>query len=96
MVRDDGAPLTINLEGRLFIPMRDVHGKLWSLQYISDDGRKMYHPGGSKEGSHFVIRNRTEYAEQRPLFFAEGYATAASVHALTGGEEVIAAFDAGI
>ena len=46
--KDDGEPRVISLKGKLFVPMRDVHGKLWSLQYINDDGRKMYHPGGKK------------------------------------------------
>jgi phage/plasmid primase-like uncharacterized protein len=35
--------------------MRDMDGKLWSLQYINPDGGKWYHPGGRKEGCQFAF-----------------------------------------
>jgi phage/plasmid primase-like uncharacterized protein len=86
---EDGAPRTIDLAGRLFIPMRGVHCKLWSLQYINDDGRKMYHPSGRKEGCFFYIPG-----DGYPHFVAEGYATAATVHQLSASP-VLVAFDTG-
>jgi putative DNA primase/helicase len=89
---DDGAQRIIDLAGRLFVPMHDVQGKLWSLQYISDDGRKRYHPGGRKDGRYHLIRS--DGAVQH-LFIAEGYATGASVHELSGKCPVAIAFDAG-
>ena len=91
VIKDD-VPRVIDLAGRLFVPMRDVQGKLWSLQYISADGRKMYHPGGRKEGCHHLIRS--DGATQH-LFIAEGYSTGASVHELSGKRPVAVAFDAG-
>jgi putative DNA primase/helicase len=89
---DDGAPRTIDLAGRLFVPMRDVQGKQWSLQYISDDGRKRYHPGGRKECCHHLIRSD---GGSPHLFIAEGYSTGASVHEISGKCPVAVAFDAG-
>jgi putative DNA primase/helicase len=88
--RDDGSPHIIHLEGKLFIPMLDVTGKLWSLQYIRDDGLKRYHPGGRKEGLFFPIEGL-----QGTGFVAEGYATGASVHQLSGGYATAVAFDSG-
>jgi putative DNA primase/helicase len=88
--RDDGSPHIVDLKGKLFVPMLDVHGKLWSLQYISDEGRKRYHPGGRKEALLFPIcgLNGT-------CFVVEGYATGASVHQLSGGFTTVVAFDSG-
>jgi putative DNA primase/helicase len=89
-ILDGGSRYSINLAGKLFVPMRAIHGKLWTLQYISDDGRKMYHPGGRKDGGRFVIPGAGP-----ANCFVEGYATGASVHALSDGLPVIVAFDAG-
>jgi phage/plasmid primase-like uncharacterized protein len=87
---DDGAPRTIDLAGRLFVPMRDVHDKLWSLQYIRDDGLKRYYPGGRKEGCHFVIAGNGA-----GVCLVEGYSTGASVRELSDGRPVLVTFDAG-
>jgi putative DNA primase/helicase len=89
--RDDGTQYVVNLEGKLFVPMRDERGKLCSLQYITDDGRKRYHPGGRKEGCHFTIGNLEGV---KPICVAEGYATAASVNQLSE-LPTITAFDSG-
>jgi putative DNA primase/helicase len=88
--RDDGSPHIVNLEGKLFVPMRDLQGKLWSLQYISDDGRKRYHPGGRKDALLFPICGLIG-----TCFVVEGYATGASVHQLSGGYATAVAFDSG-
>jgi len=74
---------------RLLIPMRDAAGKLHSLQAISPEGDKRFHPGGRIKGCYHAIG--------RPagrLVIAEGYATAASIHEATG-EAVAVAFNAG-
>src|SRR5436853_97869 len=57
-----------------------LDGKIWSLQTISADGEKHYTAGGRKKGLHALIG---EYDPARPLVFAEGFATAASVHQAT-------------
>jgi putative DNA primase/helicase len=88
----DGVPRTVDLAGRLFIPMRDMDGKLWSLQYINPDGGKWYHPGGRKEGCQFafdIVANRDQ------VIICEGYATATSLADMMKSVPVVAAFDAG-
>lgn len=60
--------------------MRDLNGKIWSLQTISAEGEKHYTAGGRKKGLHFIVG---EYDPARPLVFAEGFATAATVHQAT-------------
>jgi putative DNA primase/helicase len=88
----DGAPRVVDLAGRLFIPMRDIDGKLWSLQYINPDGGKWYHPGGRKEGCLFafdIASNRDQ------VIICEGYATATSLADMMKSVPVVAAFDAG-
>jgi phage/plasmid primase-like uncharacterized protein len=91
-IRDGGEPHVTSLEGKLFVPMRDLGGKLWSIQYIRDDGMKRYHPGGRKEGCHFVIGPVGMH--ETPMCIAEGYATAASVFSIADAATV-AAFDSG-
>ena len=69
--------LRIDSKNRLVVPMRDLDGKIWSLQTISAEGEKQYTAGGRKKGLHVIVG---EYDPARPLVFAEGFATAASVH----------------
>ena len=62
--------------GSIAVPLRDADGKLWSLQAINDQGTKLFPKYGRKSGCFHLIG---EVLEQRALFVAEGYATAASV-----------------
>lgn len=78
-------------DGRLLIPVQDTAGKVWSLQHVSANGMKHFHPEGRLESGHFVIGDLNRAG---PLLIAEGYATAASVHALTN-QPTVAAFNAG-
>ena len=73
------------------MPVQDVDGKLWSLQRIGPDGTKQFKEGGRVDGGHFVIG---EVDQRGPLLIAEGYATAATVHELSGQPTVVA-FNAG-
>lgn len=77
--------------GRLLVPVRDVGGHLWSLQRIDRDGFKAFHEGGRVQGGHHVIG---DIEQSGPLLIAEGYATAATLHDLTGAP-VLVAFHAG-
>jgi phage/plasmid primase-like uncharacterized protein/uncharacterized protein YjbI with pentapeptide repeats len=83
--------LRIDSQNRLVIPMRDLDGKIWSLQTISADGEKHYTSGGRKKGLHAMVG---AYDPAKPLVFAEGFATAASVHQATG-HPVAVVFDSG-
>jgi putative DNA primase/helicase len=79
----------------LLVPMRSPSGTLHSLQAIYPekiDGRdKDFLPHGEKAGKFHLIG---EISADVPLCVAEGYATAASLHQVTGWP-VAVAFDAG-
>jgi len=77
--------------GRLLVPVQDADGKLWSFQRIGQDGFKQFYEGGRVEGGHFVIG---DLAHPGPVLIAEGYATAATLHELTGRPAIVA-FNAG-
>ncbi len=77
--------------GNLLVPMRDVAGKIWSLQTIDQDGAKLYLKDGRKVGTHAVLGT---LAPGMPIVIAEGYATAATMREVTG-LPTIAAFDSG-
>jgi len=91
-VRDqDGKPREVSIAGQLLIPVADASGKLSSLQFVRQDGAKMFMPDGRVEGGHHVIG---DVRQPGPLVIAEGYATAATVHELMDAP-VIVAFNAG-
>ena len=71
----------------LLVPLRDTAGRLHSLQTIDTEGDKRYR--GKKKGCYHAIGR-----PQGLLVIAEGYATAASIHAATG-HAVAVAFDSG-
>ena len=78
-----------------YIPVIDVTGKVWSMQYISEDGTKRFAKNSRKEGCfHALGGGLNAIAEAPVIVIAEGYATAASI-----SQELefstIAAFDAG-
>lgn len=75
--------------GNLIIPAYDHQGTIHTLQFISPDGTKRFLSGGTKKGHFYTIPGHGER-----IYFAEGYATAATIHAATGAT-VVVAFDAG-
>jgi putative DNA primase/helicase len=75
----------------LLIPMRDEHGDLVNLQLIDADGHKRFLGGGIKKGCSFEIGKAVGAYR---ILFAEGFATAASLHE-AAGYPVIVTFDAG-
>jgi len=62
----------------------------FSLQYISGDGTKKFLSGSRVKGHFFLIGND----RSGPLYVAEGFATAASIHEATGVQAAVA-FNAG-
>ena len=78
-----------NYKECLVIPLKDVDGKLWSLQFINENSEKRFLSGGKKKGCYFLIGTLAENA-----FICEGYATGATVYECTG-EPVVVAFDSG-
>jgi len=78
-------------ENLMVVPLRDIKGKLWSLQYISPDGTKRFLFGGRKKGCFHTLGT---LEDGKSIIFTEGYATGASVHMATQQTTVIV-FDAG-
>ena len=68
-------------DGRLMIPLYGEDGKISSIQYIDNDGGKLYHPGGQTGGKFWMLGTMDEPGT---LFVAEGFATAATIHETTG------------
>ncbi|GLH67311.1 DUF3987 domain-containing protein [Geothrix edaphica] len=90
-IKAHGARIVSNgyRKGDLVLPVRDAEGKLHSLQFIGQDGGKLFLPGGRKRACYFSIGKPAGV-----LYVAEGFATAASIHEATG-QAVAVAFDAG-
>ncbi|BBM65273.1 hypothetical protein VA249_19190 [Vibrio alfacsensis] len=72
----------------LLIPVSDKDGNLLTLQAINERGDKMFMSGGATKGGMFTFNGDDE-----KVFIAEGFATAASIHAATGNT-VVCAFNA--
>jgi phage/plasmid primase-like uncharacterized protein len=72
-------------DGRLVVPLYDEDGDLSSLQYISADGKKLYHTGGAT-GSRYWVLGEID----KTLYIAEGFATAATIREATGKPVVVA------
>ena len=79
----------------LLIPLRTASGKLASVQAIFSEKRgdrdKDFLKGGAKTGAYFVIG---DLDASNKILIAEGYATAATLHEVTGHAAVMAC-DAG-
>lgn len=74
--------------GDLLIPLSNADGVVVNLQRINSKGEKLFLTGARKKGTAYRIEG-TE-----PALIAEGYATAATVHAATG-QAVYVGLDAG-
>ena len=77
-----------------FIPVIDVNNKLWSMQYIQEDGTKRFAKDGRKEGCFHVVGGMDALARAPAIVIGEGYATAATLSE-TVGFATVAAFDSG-
>jgi putative DNA primase/helicase len=65
----------------LIVPLQDARGDLWNLQFIQPDGTKRFLRGGMTKGLFTFIG---EIKETGRTYIAEGFATVATVHQLTG------------
>ncbi len=87
----DGIGVKYDGFGNIYVPARDVDGRLWSYQRIGPDGSKWFHPGGRIRGCFHTLGNINGTDD---VFIAEGFATAASIYLATG-IPTIAAYHAG-
>lgn len=78
--------------GALVVPFYDVNGGFRTLQYIPPDGEKYLYKDAPKSGHFRVEGGRLTNGE--PILYAEGYATARSLHLVTG-RPVVMTIDAG-
>jgi phage/plasmid primase-like uncharacterized protein len=74
-------------DGRLVVPLYDQDGTLSSLQYIDADGGKLYHAGAPTGGRFWQVGTLDEPGT---LYVAEGFATAATIHEVSGRPCIVA------
>jgi putative DNA primase/helicase len=86
--------------GDLLVPGYDVEGKLWTIQYIKEDGTKRFAKDSRKHGCFHVvgaansIEGLQKLGNSPVIAIGEGYATAVTV-AKYGNVPAVAAFDSG-
>jgi putative DNA primase/helicase len=68
--------------GDVVVPLHDVNGALVNLQLINADGLKRTLKGGQVKGAWHTLEGQKQAGKR--LWIAEGYATALTVHHLTG------------
>jgi putative DNA primase/helicase len=74
--------------GDVVMPLHDASGALVNLQLINADGLKRTLKGGQVKGASHLIEGRKQAGKR--LWIAEGYATALTVHHLTGETVMVA------
>jgi putative DNA primase/helicase len=77
-------------QGReILVPCRDIDGKLWGLQRILEDGKKLFFPNQKIQECFFTIGEI-----DKEVLICEGFATGASIHEATE-KAVVVCFNAG-
>ncbi|ELY5804948.1 toprim domain-containing protein [Cronobacter sakazakii] len=74
--------------GDVAVPLYDESGSLVNLQLINSDGIKRTLKGGAVKGACHTIEGKKQAGKR--LWIAEGYATALTVHHLTGETVMVA------
>ena len=74
--------------GDLVVPLYDDSGALVNLQLINSEGLKRTLKGGAVKGTCHIIEGQKQAGKR--LWIAEGYATALTVHRLTGETVMVA------
>ena len=74
--------------GDVVVPLYDESGALVNLQFISADGLKRTLKGGAVKGCCHTLEGKKQAGKR--LWIAEGYATALTVHHLTGETVMVA------
>ncbi|EEZ6460782.1 TPA: toprim domain-containing protein [Escherichia coli] len=74
--------------GDVVVPLHDDAGALVNLQIINADGLKRTLKGGAVKGTCHIIEGQKQAGKR--LWIAEGYATALTVHHLTGETVMVA------
>lgn len=74
-------------DGRLVIPLFNKDNTLSTIQYIANDGSKLYHKGGATGGKYWTLGN---IENPKIIYVAEGFATAATINEATGSNCIVA------
>lgn len=74
--------------GDVVVPLHDDTGALVNVQLINADGEKRTLKGGAVKGACHIIEGQKQAGKR--LWIAEGYATALTVHHLTGETVMVA------
>ncbi|HHT8243980.1 TPA: primase-helicase zinc-binding domain-containing protein [Citrobacter freundii] len=74
--------------GDVVVPLHDDTGALVNLQLINSEGLKRTLKGGAVKGACHIIEGQKQAGKR--LWIAEGYATALTVHHLTGETAMVA------
>ena len=77
-------------QDRLVLPLMNERQQIQTLQYIDDDGNKLFLPNGKARGGFFWIGTDPDEVTPEVLLICEGFATAASLHECTGYPVVVA------
>lgn len=77
-----------------YIPAFDADGKLWTMQYIQENGTKRFAKNSRKEGCFHPVGGMEALAAAPVVVIAEGYATAATLSEALG-QATVSAFDSG-
>lgn len=90
--------LKMDAKGNILVPLRDLKGKIHSLQTIIQDNTtqknvKLFTKDGKKQGMSHLLDSANVF-DNHPIALAEGLATAASIHIATG-LPISCVFDAG-
>jgi putative DNA primase/helicase len=75
-------------------PSAGADGKLWTMQYIWEDGTKRFAKNSRKEGCFHIIGRIKALVKSPVLVISEGYATGTTLSQILGFATV-AAFDSG-
>jgi putative DNA primase/helicase len=98
--RIEATPGAPSRDGDVLVPGYDVDGKLWTVQYIKEDGTKRFAKDSRKHGCFHVVGAPNgaaalqKIAMSPAVVIAEGYATAATL-AEHGKVPTLAAYDSG-
>ena len=69
----------------LAVPLRDISGRVMSIQWIPEEGHKMFFEGASLTGAFWSINlYKLEYDPKGTILLGEGFATMAKIYELTG------------
>jgi putative DNA primase/helicase len=79
------------IDNNLILPIIDHEQKIWSLQYISADGKKLFLSGGAKKGNFIPIQG---WINEPCIGIAEGFATCATLADMHVDMCLISALDA--